>query len=48
MKIKENLDKLKDMENIIHKLKAQLQQKSSQELEISEKEEKFKKTFSLV
>ena len=43
MKIKENLDKAKDMESIIYKLKTELQQKSSQELEISEKEEKFKK-----
>ena len=43
MKIKEDLDKAKNMENIIHKLKAQLQQKNTQELEISEKEEKFKK-----
>ena len=43
LKIKENLDKAKEMENIIHKLKLQLQQKNTQELELSEKEEKFKK-----
>jgi chromosome segregation ATPase len=43
MKIKENLDKAKEMENLLHKLKLQLQQKSSQEIELSEKEEKFKK-----
>ena len=43
MKMKEDLEKLKDMENIIHKLKSQLQLKNTQELEISEKEEKFKK-----
>ena len=35
--MKEDLEKLKDMENIIHKLKSQLQLKNTQELEISEK-----------
>jgi len=43
LKIKENLDKAKEMENVIHKLKLQLQQKNTQELELTEKEEKFKK-----
>ena len=43
MNLKEKLEKSKEMENIIHKLKLQLKEKSSQELEISEKEEKFKK-----
>ena len=43
MKIKENLDKAKEMENIILKLKNQLQQKNTQEIELNEKEEKFKK-----
>ena len=43
MNLKEKLEKAKEMENIIHKLKLQLKEKSSQELEISEKEEKFKK-----
>ena len=43
MKMKDNLDKIKDLENIVLKLKSQLQDKRSQELEVSEKEEKFKK-----
>ena len=43
MKMKDNLDKIKEMENVIHKLKLQLQDKRTQELELSEKEEKFKK-----
>ena len=37
MKIKENLDKAKEMENLLHKLKLQLQQKNSQEIELNEK-----------
>jgi chromosome segregation ATPase len=43
MKIKESLDKAKEMEALLHKLKLQLQQKNTQEIELNEKEEKFKK-----
>ena len=43
MKIKENLDNVKELENLIHKLKSELQQKNMQEIEFNEKEEKFKK-----
>ena len=43
MKIKENLEKAKEMENTIQKLKAKLQQKSMQDIELTEKEEEFKK-----
>ena len=43
MKIKENMENIKELENTINKLKAQLQQKNMQEIELNEKEEKFKK-----
>ena len=43
MKIKENMENVKELENVINKLKLQIQQKNMQEMELNSKEEKFKK-----